>query len=229
MKKNNKGFTLVELIVILVILAILSAILIPALSGYITEARAKKYLPNAKSCMDAAQAMFSKQYALNDNNISPNDPVVPGACEASSATDQNKNLDQDITNTDFAKEVLRLAGMPDGSPYMFMVAVGSNSTLGAPANSYSVSETDKYTVYYAFYMETATSKPWYYYNGAWTTTNPRATGTTNVFDRYNVVQSGELKKMRLQYYLIACSDDVRTKYSGTVSKANFWNWLKTMK
>ena len=31
MKKNNKGFTLVELIVVLVILAILAAILVPAL------------------------------------------------------------------------------------------------------------------------------------------------------------------------------------------------------
>ena len=37
MKKemNNKGFTLVELIVVLVILAILAAILVPALLGYI--------------------------------------------------------------------------------------------------------------------------------------------------------------------------------------------------
>ena len=205
------------------------AILVPNLIGYIDEARAKKYLPNAKSCMDAAQAMFSQQYALNDGGVNPNDPVVPGAREASSSTDNNKNLDQDITNTDFAKEVLRLAGMPDGSPYMFMVAVGSNSTLGASANSYTVSETDKYTVYYAFYMETATSKPWYYYNGAWTTTNPRATGTTFVFNNFNVVQSGELKKMRLQYYLIACSEEVRKKYNGTVSKEQFWNWLKTMK
>ena len=31
MKKNNKGFTLVELIVVLVILAILAAILVPTL------------------------------------------------------------------------------------------------------------------------------------------------------------------------------------------------------
>ncbi|MBO6007336.1 MAG: prepilin-type N-terminal cleavage/methylation domain-containing protein, partial [Lachnospiraceae bacterium] len=57
-KRSNKGFTLVELIIILVILAIISALLIPTLLGYIEQARAKKYLPNAKSCYDAAQAMF---------------------------------------------------------------------------------------------------------------------------------------------------------------------------
>ena len=39
--KAKKGFTLVELIIILVILAIISALLIPTLVGYIDEARAK--------------------------------------------------------------------------------------------------------------------------------------------------------------------------------------------
>ena len=42
MKKNNKGFTLVELIVVLVILAILAAILVPTLLGYIERARSEK-------------------------------------------------------------------------------------------------------------------------------------------------------------------------------------------
>ena len=39
MRKDNKGFTLVELIVVLVILAILAAILVPALLGYIDKAK----------------------------------------------------------------------------------------------------------------------------------------------------------------------------------------------
>ncbi|MFR4393849.1 MAG: type IV pilin protein [Ruminococcus callidus] len=36
-KKNRKGFSLVELIVVLVIMAILSAALIPSLIGYISK------------------------------------------------------------------------------------------------------------------------------------------------------------------------------------------------
>lgn len=41
MPKNNKkrGFTLVELIVVLVILAVLAALLIPSPTGYIDKAR----------------------------------------------------------------------------------------------------------------------------------------------------------------------------------------------
>lgn len=67
MKKNNKGFTLVELIVVLVILAILAAILVPALLGYIDRAREKQYVLNAKSALTAAQAELSSIYGENGN------------------------------------------------------------------------------------------------------------------------------------------------------------------
>jgi prepilin-type N-terminal cleavage/methylation domain-containing protein len=62
-RRNNDGFTLVELIVVLVILAILAAILVPALLGYIERARGQQLVLNAKSCLTAAQAEFSKMYA----------------------------------------------------------------------------------------------------------------------------------------------------------------------
>ena len=65
MKKNNKGFTLVELIVVLVILAILAAILVPALLGYIDRAREKQYVLNARSFYTAAQAEMSSLYGEN--------------------------------------------------------------------------------------------------------------------------------------------------------------------
>lgn len=62
-KMNDKGFTLVELIVVLVILAILAAILVPALLGYIDKAKGQQIVLNAKSCLTAAQAELSSVYA----------------------------------------------------------------------------------------------------------------------------------------------------------------------
>ena len=62
MKKNNKGFTLVELIVVLVILAILAAILVPTLLGYIERARSEKDFSTAQTVRVAAQAEIDQTY-----------------------------------------------------------------------------------------------------------------------------------------------------------------------
>lgn len=51
MKKllNKKGFTLIELIVVIAILAILAGILIPSITGYISQATEAKNSANARS------------------------------------------------------------------------------------------------------------------------------------------------------------------------------------
>lgn len=219
--KNNKGFTLVELIVVIVILAILAAILVPALLGYIDKAKEQKYVLNAKNCMTAAQTELTNLYAKYGSNYADGDYVIPGGTRKSA-----KNGDCDLTNSAFAKKVLETADMSgDKAPYCFMFAVGSNcSNNVSAAGAYTVTEHDKYTVYYAFYMETKDSTPLYYYNGSWTKTNPRAVGTQEVFSEYNVAKSGPLKGKRLQYYLISNKTG-----KGSIDNGGFWDWLKSMK
>lgn len=65
MKKNQKGFTLVEVIVVLVILAIMAAILIPSLIGYIDKARTNTVQSECRSVVQAAQTLASEAYAKN--------------------------------------------------------------------------------------------------------------------------------------------------------------------
>jgi type IV pilus assembly protein PilA len=80
MKKNNKGFTLVELIVVLVILAILAAILIPHLMGYVERANSEKNFSTAQSVRVAAQASidqaFGEKHVTNDAGIVANTTVI---------------------------------------------------------------------------------------------------------------------------------------------------------
>ena len=60
---RNSGFTLVEMIVVMVILTVLAAILIPGLLGWIDEARGKQYVLSARSIYMSAQAIESEKYA----------------------------------------------------------------------------------------------------------------------------------------------------------------------
>lgn len=62
-KDRRGGFTLVELIVVLIILAILAAFLIPSLMGYIDKARQKQIIMQTRQAVMAAQTLFDEAYA----------------------------------------------------------------------------------------------------------------------------------------------------------------------
>ena len=72
-KNSKKGFTLVELIVVLVILAILMAMLIPAMTGWITKAKEKQNDLTARSVylavQSAAAEALEKDSGLTIDNV----------------------------------------------------------------------------------------------------------------------------------------------------------------
>lgn len=63
LRKNKKGFTLVEVIVVLVILAILIAIAVPSVMKYVDDANDAKYLAQGRAAFIATQAELVKDYA----------------------------------------------------------------------------------------------------------------------------------------------------------------------
>ncbi|MFA6947718.1 MAG: prepilin-type N-terminal cleavage/methylation domain-containing protein [Eubacteriales bacterium] len=62
-KRTNGGFTLTEVIVTLVIIAILAAIMIPSLAGYINKAREKAAVAECRAAVVAAQTFASELYS----------------------------------------------------------------------------------------------------------------------------------------------------------------------
>ena len=220
--KLNKGFTLVELIVVLVILAIFAAMLVPALLGYISKAKSKRDLVNARALLDASQAELVELYAKGyEEKTSSVNSVIPGVKDNaydSKGKAISNNRDTDAVDTDFAKGIFNLTGCE--KPYLFMIATGS--TISGSSYKADEHQKAKYTVYYAVYMKTEHSEPLYFYNGAWTRDNPSAIG---------VYKTGNLttingKEMKLQYYLLSNlgNKDMYTGYGSTDN--NLWWWLK---
>jgi len=61
-RKNVKGFTLVELIVVMIILAILAALLVPSMTGYIDKANNNAAIVEARQVLVACQTIASENY-----------------------------------------------------------------------------------------------------------------------------------------------------------------------
>lgn len=75
--KKNRGFTLIELIVVIAILGILIAILVPSMIGFINNARRAAVLAEAKTVYTAAQAYVTQQVAIENKAVGGVGFVVP--------------------------------------------------------------------------------------------------------------------------------------------------------
>ena len=97
--KKGKGFTLVELIVVLAILAVLASLLVPSLTGYIDKAKKAKNLANARGFLNAAQTVCSELYALDPQSVC-NNQVEGYACKVMIPITNDKPAPPDYTQQD---------------------------------------------------------------------------------------------------------------------------------
>ena len=128
LRKNDKGFTLVELIEVLVILALLAAILVPALLGYIDKAKKEKNYQAAQEVHTAVQALATESYGKGDAKPTMSlDDIknLAGIDDLAEVSVQWKSTDNN-TKTDFQVEAMSVKFTGDSSNVYYTYKKGTD-------------------------------------------------------------------------------------------------------
>ena len=130
-KKKLRGFTLIELIVVLAIVAALAAILIPTMIGYTRQARAQTAIANAKNVYSGA--------ALALLDMHTNDEEVMLAGDSGVFMGANSTVAQTSSGTQI--DISKFMGEDFSGYYGFKISADGNSVEYAVWSSKPINAT----------------------------------------------------------------------------------------
>ncbi|MBO4637332.1 MAG: prepilin-type N-terminal cleavage/methylation domain-containing protein [Clostridiales bacterium] len=163
---GKRAFTLTEILVVLVVLALIAAVLVPSLTGYIKRAKRDRYVNNVNTALVASQAIMNELYGLG-----PGAQTIEANGAAGGGSGGDVRWDTGLRNNSaeniaWGDKILELMGRDrDTAPYLFIFGVG-RSDCGLDPHA-------PYTVYYVAYVEDENSPAVFYVNGTWMYTYPR--------------------------------------------------------
>lgn len=138
MKKSNKGFSLVELIIVIAIMAILAAAIAPALIRYIDKSRKADDVQFFGQIQTAASAALANEdaYAAVASKLGTSNAVWSGSAK------NTGDVQNDTTNNKFVEEVNSTLGSGNKLKYI-------KGCKNSPSITVLISADEKVHVYVA--------------------------------------------------------------------------------
>ena len=124
-KKNNKGFSLVELIVVVAIMAVLVGVLAPTYLRYVEKTRAQKDVSAVAEVIEAAKIACAEEKVYDGITASTTIVVADEAAPTSADADLQAAIQEIVDEIDFTSKAY------DGKQYTIKFTVDTDATTGA--------------------------------------------------------------------------------------------------
>ena len=136
--KKFKGFTLIELIVVIAIIGVLCAILVPSMMGWVTKSRVNSANSNAKAIFNSAASCitsFESQGLSNDGTTTG--AITDGPVLSSEVSEGGANLASEVSRMEdsSSKNAAWAFQITDGYVTAAIYSSNGSSYLGAFPNA----------------------------------------------------------------------------------------------
>ena len=128
--KDSKGFTLIELMIVVAIIGILAAVAVPAFMKYMKRSRTTEAPPNLKKIFDGAKGYFEKG-AVVDRSGTVQDLSFPTDAPITPTTKCCEGAGGRCHNTDWEHVTWKSLGFEISDPHYFQYRFDSNGTGGS--------------------------------------------------------------------------------------------------
>lgn len=128
---NKKGFTLVELVVVIAIIGVLAAILVPSMMGYVKKSRLKTANGNAKTAYNTAAGALAD---LETNGVQVTSLAISNSdCTAGATPADIDTITTEADGQKYVEDVVKQALGANGADGGF-VSISGKTTSDATAD-----------------------------------------------------------------------------------------------
>ena len=129
MKKNNKGFTLAELLIVVAIIAVLTAIAIPVFTTQLEKSREAADLANIRSAYAEAMAAAVADETADVGNVTVNyNPAGGSTYAVNTPNAQSTGAFERVDTTAITQYATLPATVTQGSPFTVTVRIAGDGT-----------------------------------------------------------------------------------------------------